>query len=99
MKTRFVVIHAKGPAWDHTKLRRAQTQWDEHAEFMDKLTAEGFIVLGGPLGEGDGEDAMLVIDAPDEETAINRLAHDPWKKTGMLVVKSIQRWTIFLEAM
>lgn len=22
-------------------------------------------MLGGPLGEGDGDDAMLVIDAPD----------------------------------
>ena len=46
MKTRFIVIHEKGPAWDPSKLRRSQRQWDEHAEFMDKLTAEGFVVLG-----------------------------------------------------
>jgi uncharacterized protein YciI len=98
MKTRFIVIHAKGPSWDAAKLRRSQAGWDEHAAFMDKLTAEGFVELGGPLGEGDGDDAMLVIDATDQETAIARLADDPWKKSGMLVVKSIQRWTIFLEA-
>lgn len=98
MKTRFVVIHAKGLAWDPTKLRREQAGWDEHAEFMDRLTAEGFVELGGPLGEGDGDDAMPVIDAPDEESVVARLADDPWKKSGMLVVKSIQRWTIFLEA-
>jgi uncharacterized protein len=97
-KTRFIVIHGKGPRWDPTKLRRAQPQWDEHAEFMDKLTTEGFVELGGPLGEGDGDDAMLVINAPDEETVISRLKDDPWKESGMLVVKSIQRWTIFLEA-
>jgi hypothetical protein len=65
---------------------------------MDKLTAEGFVELGGPVGDGDGDDALLVIVAPDDETAISRLADDPWKKTGMLVVKSIQRRTIFLEA-
>ena len=98
MKTRFIVVHGKGPSWDSTKLRREQVQWDEHAAFMDKLTAEGFILLGGPLGEGDGDDAMLVVDAPDEETVVSRLADDCWKKSGMLVVKSIQRWTIFLEA-
>jgi uncharacterized protein YciI len=98
MKTRFIVIHAKGSSWDPTKLRREQAQWDEHAAFMDKLTAEGFILLGGPLGEGDGDDAMLVVDAPDEETVVSRLADDCWKKSGTLVVKSIQRWTIFLEA-
>jgi uncharacterized protein YciI len=98
MKTRFIVIHAKGPSWDPTKLRRDQAEWHEHAEFMDKLTAEGFVELGGPLGEGDGEDAMLVIDAPDEETVVSRLKEDPWKQSGMLVVKSIQRWNIFLES-
>jgi uncharacterized protein YciI len=98
MKTRFVVIHAKGPSWDPVKLRREQAEWDEHAEFMDKLTTEGFIVLGGPLGEGDGDDAMLVINAPDEETVISRLSEDPWKGSEILVVKAIQRWTIFLEA-
>jgi uncharacterized protein YciI len=98
MKTRFVVIHAKGPSWDPSKLRREQAEWDEHAAFMDKLTAEGFVVLGGPLGEGDGDDAMLLVDAPDEETVMSRLKDDPWKQSGMLVVKSIQRWTIFLDA-
>lgn len=97
MKTRFIVIQAKGPSWDPTKLRREQTDWDEHAAFMDKLTADGFVELGGPLGEGDGDDAMLVVDAPDRETIINRLADDPWKKSGTLVVKSVQRWSIFLE--
>lgn len=65
---------------------------------MDRLTAEGSILLGDPLDRGDGDDAMLVVDAPDEETVVSRLADDCWKKPGILVVKSIQRWTIFLEA-
>jgi len=98
MKTRFVVLQAKGALWDPTRLRRAQAQWDEHAAFMDKLTADGFIMLGGPLGEGDGEDALLVIDAADEATVRSMLKNDPWSKSGVLEIKSIQRWTIFLEA-
>ncbi len=65
---------------------------------MDKLTADGFVVLGGPLGEGDGEDALLVVNAPDEGAIVSTLSHDPWSKAGILEIKSIQRWTIFLEA-
>jgi uncharacterized protein YciI len=98
MKTRFMVLQAKGPSWDPIKLRRAQALWDEHAAFMEKLTADGFVVLGGPLGEGDGDDALLVIDAADKDTIISTLNDDPWRAAGILEVKSIQRWTIFLES-
>ena len=65
---------------------------------MDKLTADGFVVLGGPLGEGDGEDALLVVDSPNEVAINSTLSNDPWSKAGILEIKSIQRWTIFLEA-
>jgi uncharacterized protein YciI len=98
MKTRFIVVEAKGLAWDRTRPRREQAQWDEHAAFMDKLTAEGFIELGGPLGEGDGEDALLVINAPDEDAIIATLQDDPWLNAEILEIRTIQRWTIFLEA-
>jgi uncharacterized protein YciI len=98
MKTRFIVVEAKGPSWDPTRLRREQALWDEHAAFMDQLTAAGFIVLGGPLGEGDGEDALLVVNAPDEDAITSTLQDDPWLKAGVIETKKIQRWTIFLEA-
>jgi uncharacterized protein YciI len=65
---------------------------------MDQLTAEGFIVLGGPLGEGDGGDALLVFNAPDEGAITSTLKNDPWIKAGILETRTIQRWTIFLEA-
>ena len=64
---------------------------------MDKLTADGLVILGGPLGEGDGEDALLVIDAPDEDAITATLKNDPWSNAGILKIKTIQRWTIFLE--
>lgn len=96
MKTRFIVLQAKGPSWNPTTLRREQPLWDEHAAFMDQLTADGFIELGGPLGEGDGDDALLVINAPDEDTIISTFRDDPWIKVGILKIKMIQRWTVFL---
>ena len=29
---------------------------------MDALAEEGTVVLGGPVGDGDGEDTLLVVD-------------------------------------
>jgi uncharacterized protein YciI len=92
----FIVRRAKGPSWDHSKLRRQQAGWDEHAVFMDALTEEGFVVLGGPVGEGDGEDAVNVVAADGVEEVRARLAEDPWGE-DMLETKSIEPWTILLR--
>jgi len=97
MKTLFVVNQIRGQAWDTNTPLRSQHLWDEHASYMDQLTADGFIVLGGPLGDAESA-ALLVVDAPDEETVQATLARDPWRASGHLVAPKIQRWTIFLEA-
>lgn len=97
MKTLFVVNQIRGQAWDQSRPLRSQTLWDEHAGFMDQLTAEGFIVLGGPLEDAESS-AMLVVDAPDEEAVRNTLARDPWRTSGHLREPKLQRWTIFLES-
>lgn len=93
----FLVENAKGPAWDHSRRRREQEGWDEHAAFMDGLLEEGFVILGGPIGEGDGENTLLVVDAPDEATVRARLAEDPWSE-GVLTIESIRPWSIWLRA-
>jgi uncharacterized protein YciI len=93
----FLVERAKGPAWDHSRPRREQQGWEEHAAFMDGLAEEGFIVLGGPIGEGDGENALLVVDAKDEAEVRARLANDPWPEELHATV-SIQPWTVLLRA-
>jgi uncharacterized protein YciI len=78
-------------------LRREQAGWDEHAAFMDALAEEGFVVLGGPVGEGDGEDAVNVVDAASDDEVRARLAEDPWRE-DMLATKSIEPWTILLRS-
>lgn len=45
---------------------------------MDALTDEGVIVLGGPIGVGDGDNTLLVVDAESEAAVRARLANDPW---------------------
>jgi uncharacterized protein len=97
MPDHFLVENAKGPAYDHSRGRREQEGWDEHAAFMDRLAEEGFIVLGGPIGEGDGENTLLVIKADDEATVRARLAEDPWSET-ILTIDSIRPWSVWLRS-
>jgi uncharacterized protein YciI len=93
----FLVERAKGPAWDHSKRRREQAGWDAHAAFMDGLAEEGFVVLGGPIGEGDGDNALLVVAADSEAALRARLAEDPWGE-DMLTFESVRSWSIWLRA-
>ena len=58
MPTYLAVRRVRGPAWDRALPMRSQAGWAEHAVFMNALAAEGFVVLGGPLGSG--EEVLLV---------------------------------------
>lgn len=91
----FVVTEECGPAWDGSRKRREQDDWDAHAGFMDGLVDERFVVLGGPVG--DGMRVMLVIEAASEDEVVARLAEDPWMKTDILRVAQIESWEILLD--
>lgn len=93
----YLVERGKGPEWDHSRGRREQVGWDEHAAFMDGLVEDGFILLGGPIGEGDGENTLLVVDAEDEATVRARLGEDPWP-LELLTIVSIRPWSVWLRA-
>jgi uncharacterized protein len=75
---------------------RKQPGWDAHAAFMDGLADEGFIVLGGPLG--DEVRAMHIVRAADEQEVERRFAEDPWGE-DMLRLASIEPWTILLGSL
>jgi uncharacterized protein YciI len=93
----YLVELAKGPAWDHSRARREQAGWDAHAAFMDALADEGFVVMGGPMGEGDGENTLQVVDADGEAAIRARFAEDPWAGE-LLTIDSIRPWSIWLRA-
>lgn len=63
---------------------------------MDGLVDQGVIVLGGPVGEGDGDYALLVVDAGSEADVRSWLSADPWGE-DMLATESIERWSVFLR--
>jgi uncharacterized protein YciI len=90
----LVTIHRSGPEFDHSKPLEEQSGWDEHAEFMDALVDEGFIVLGGPLG--DEVRVAYAVEAESEEAIRARLAQDPWSGSH-LVIAAVDPWTIRLD--
>ena len=92
----YAVFRERVDHW-HTRIpMRQQEQWDEHAAFMDALVDEGFIVLGGPIG--DGEKVLLIVVAESEQTIERRFADDPWTSLGLLRTISIEPWEILLKA-
>jgi uncharacterized protein YciI len=90
----FVVTETQGSAWDPSLPRRQQENWDEHAAFMDGLVADGFVVLGGPVG--DGVEVVLIVRAGSEGEIEARLAADPWLPMEILRIVEIERWEILL---
>ena len=75
MKNTFVVISSAGPNRDFSKGTREQPFWDEHAAFIDRLVAEGFILMGGPLVDEGG--SLLIFNAEDENEVIEKMKNDP----------------------
>jgi uncharacterized protein YciI len=64
---------------------------------MDALVEEGLVILGGPVGDGDGENALLIVDADSEAAIRARLAEDPWEN-DMLTTESVKPWSVWLRA-
>jgi uncharacterized protein len=84
----FALTEVSGPNWDASRPRREQDVWDEHAAFMDGLVDDGFVILGGPIG--DGERVLLVVEASDEGEIEARFAADPWLPMGILRIEKIE---------
>ena len=95
MKNTFVAISSAGAARDFSKGTREQPFWDEHAEFIDQLVAEGFILMGGPLVDEGG--SLLIFNAEDENEVREKLKNDPWMINGILKLESVKRWPIFID--
>jgi uncharacterized protein YciI len=92
----FALTIVHGAGWDASRPIREQDAWAEHAAFMDGLVDDGFIILGGPLG--DGQRTLHVVEAADEHEIEARLAQDPWAVMGLLRIGSIEPWALWLDS-
>jgi uncharacterized protein YciI len=89
-----VLLLRSGPEWNPARPLEEQSGWPEHASFMNGLVDEGFVVLGGPLG--DEHRVVHVVEAESEDAIRATLARDPWSGSH-LVVDAIDQWTIRLD--
>jgi hypothetical protein len=63
---------------------------------MDGLVEDGFVLLGGPAGHGDGDVTVLVVRADGEATVRGRFAEDPWSP-HLLTIESVKPWSVWLR--
>ena len=91
----FALMLVHGPGWDTSRPIRQQAAWAQHAAFMDGLVEGGFIIVGGPVG--DGEQTLHAVEAADEDEIRARLALDPWASAGLLRVGQLERWAFWLD--
>ena len=87
------VVHSRN--WDSARSIRDQAGWDTHAAFMDALVDDGFVLIGGPIGENEG--ALLLVEASDEKQVRARRDQDPWVRAGLLRVGLVEPWLIWLD--
>lgn len=93
----FAVIRTRGPAWQPSLPLERQEDWAGHAAFMNALTKDGFVLLGGPL---DGTpDVLLIIRARTPDEIMAWLAGDPWTSRDLLRVSRIAPWTLRLGSL
>lgn len=93
----YAVFGTRGPAWRDGVAMEEQAEWRAHADFMNALEAEGFVLLGGPL-EGT-RDVLLVVRAENADDVLDRLAADPWARQGLLAVPRVTPWTLRLGSL
>ena len=92
----FAVRLARGPGWDPSRQIRDQDGWAGHAAFMDGLVDDGFVILGGPVG--DGQQTLHAVEAADENEIRARLAADPRAAAGLLRIGTIEPWALWLDS-
>ena len=92
----FVLLWNAGPAWTPGKTSREQAYWDEHADFMDRLFAQGMILLGGPFADTTG--ALVIVQAASEQEVADVFARDPFVIHGIFTLSALKQWHIFLDA-
>jgi uncharacterized protein YciI len=93
----FAVTRSFGPGWNPSLPLEQQQDWRVHADFMNALKAEGFVLLGGPL-VGTSE-VLLIIRAGDEEAIRARLAGDCWAVKDLLRTTRILLWNLRLGSL
>jgi uncharacterized protein YciI len=94
----FAVTREAGPSWIDGKGAFEQPAVNDHAAFMNNLADDGFVLFAGPLAgsEQDRVRALVIVDAGSEAQIHERLAADPWVRSGHIRTVSVETWNPFV---
>jgi len=93
----FAVIRTRGPRWDDAQPLEGQEDWRAHADYMNALVDDGFMLLGGPLT--GTRDVLLIVRAENEQQVEARLAADCWTVKGLLRTLQVSPWPLRLGSL
>ena len=75
-------IHAPREDFGATMTEAEQAVWGEHFERLQRLLAEGVLILAGPT-LGSVNTGVAVLEAPDEAAARRIMEEDPAIASGI----------------
>ena len=93
----FAIMRTRGPRWDDGEPMEGQEDWRAHADYMNALEAEGFMLLAGPLA--GTRDVLLIARAQDEAEVEARLSQDCWTVKDLLRTRQINPWSLRLGSL
>ncbi len=88
-KDYYVFLYAPGPGWVAGSPTIEQPFVQGHFNYMDKLTSEKVLIIGGPYKDDSG--AMGIIEASSLEQARKIMESDPLVKNGTVTL-DVRPW-------
>lgn len=67
-----------------------------HRAYLQALAVTGTVCASGPVKQGDMNGALIIVRAPNEDSALEYLAHDPFYLEGLVVDRDIVEWNIVI---
>ena len=64
----------------------------DHRDYLRSLFEQGHIVVSGPLADGGGPGALLILEAEDVDAVAALLDEDPFHVLGLITDREIRRW-------
>jgi uncharacterized protein len=80
------------PGCDRRPGHRLRRRRPAHRDHLRSLFEQGRIVVSGPLAEGGGPGALLILDADDPAAVADLLGKDPFHVLGLIAERQIRRW-------
>ncbi len=93
---RFVVVHAPGPRWDHSKSLFEQDGVQAHIDHYRQLHAAGKLAWGGPFLDGGAGGMMIAAAGLAEEEITTFALADPAVRSGLLKAE-VRPWMIAMR--